>query len=306
MGWSASSATGTADRAAAATFDATTTGAARLRERLQQPPPALDAAAVVPSRWTLRAIRAALPDLAALSLSGVWRVLRRCGVQWRATRTQQCSPDPDYEPKVARLEQCLRDAAAAPGRVEALFMDQMGFTRWPEPGPTWAAVAPAPAPQTDRAHSKQQQWRIVGTLNAVTGQVDHYDGYIVGRRQLIAFYRQLDQTYPHAERIDVIQDNWSIHHHEDVVAALAELPRITPIFLPTYAPWLNPIEKLWRYLRQTLLRNHPLAHDWDALKQRITDLLACFATGGTPATEALLRLVGLRGEGRLARVIQPP
>ena len=291
--------------AAGDTFDA-----AAIRERLQQPPPTEtvgDAeATVAPSRWTLGTIRAAIPDLTEISPSGVWRVLRRLGIIRRSTRVQQFSPDPEYLPKLARMEACLREAAANPGQIEALFMDQMGLTRWPEPGPTWAAAAPDPAPVTDRAETKQQQWRIVGTLNAVTGQVDTFDGYIVGRRQMITFYQQLDRAYPDAERIYVIQDNWSIHRHDDVVAALAELPRIIPIFLPTYAPWLNPIEKLWRYLRQTLLRNHPLAADWDALKQRVATILGQFASGGTPPTDRLLRYVGLQGDGRLARALRPP
>lgn len=301
MGWSASSATGTVALAAVDTFDAHA-----IRARLQQAPPAQATDRVPPSRWTLHAIRAAIPDLVGDDLSGVWRVLHRLGIIRRSTRVQQFSPDPEYAAKLAHVEACLREAATTPTRIQTLFMDQMGLTRWPEPGPVWAEAAPAPVPQTDRAQTKQQQWRIVGALNAVTGQVDTLDGYIVGRRQLITFYQQLERAYPDAERVYVIQDNWSIHRHDDVVAALAELPRITPIFLPTYAPWLNPIEKLWRFLRQTLLRNHPLAADWDALKQRVADALEQFATGGTPHTARLLRYVGLHGNGRLAQALHPP
>ncbi|MBK9335612.1 MAG: transposase [Lewinellaceae bacterium] len=29
-------------------------------------------------------------------------------------------------------------------------------------------------------------------------------------------------------------------------------------FLPTYASWLNPIEKVWKMLKQDLVHNHPL------------------------------------------------
>lgn len=294
--WSASSASATADRAAGSRFDA-----AAIQARLEQAPPCLDDTGP-PSRWTLRAIRAAIPALAGYSLSGVWRVLRRVRIGRRSTRVQHFSPDPEYAAKLERLLACLAEAAAAPGQVEVLFMDQMGYTRWPEPGPTWAALAPLPAPTTERQGSKQQQWRLVGALNALTGQVSYLDGYIVGRRQLIAFYRQLDQTYPDAERLYVVQDNWSIHQHPDVLAALAALPRITPVFLPTYAPWLNPIEKLWRWLRQAVLRNHRLAGNWLALRQRVNSFLDGCAT----ASERLLRYVGLRGNGRLAQALTPP
>lgn len=284
-------------RAAGGCFDA-----AAIHERLEQAPPTLGATVGPPSRWTLATVRAAIPALADYSLSGVWRVLRRLRVGRRSTSVQQFSPDPDYAAKLAQLQACLTESAASDGRVVTLFMDQMGYTRWPEPGPDWAATAPLPAPMTDRGHSKQQQWRLVGTLDAMTGQVTYLEGYIVGRRQLISFYRQLDRTYPDAERLYVVQDNWSIHRHDDVLAALAALPRITPVFLPTYAPWLNPIEKLWRWLRQAVLRNHRLAHDWTALRQRVNGFLDGFATGSA----ALLRYVGLRGSGRLAHAISPP
>jgi hypothetical protein len=58
-----------------------------------------------------------------------------------------------------------------------------------------------------------QQWRTSGALNAVTGQVNYLDGYLVGRQQVSQFYRQLDHAYPAADRLYVSQDNWNIHTH---------------------------------------------------------------------------------------------
>ncbi|WP_201391062.1 transposase [Ktedonobacter sp. SOSP1-85] len=65
-------------------------------------------------------------------------------------------------------------------------------------------------------------------------------------RQVGAFLRQIDQAYPQSEKIYVIMDNWSIHQHQEIKAVLDTLPRLEGVWLPTYAPWLNPIEKLWR------------------------------------------------------------
>jgi hypothetical protein len=42
---------------------------------------------------------------------------------------------------------------------------------------------------------------------------------------------------------------------------------------------LNPIEKRWRWLRQAVLRNHPVAHDGSALQARVRDFLGQFAAG---------------------------
>ena len=248
-----------------------------------------------PSRWTLRTIRASVDWLTDYTMSGVWRVLQSCGVGLHTSCARLFSPDPDYGSKVRRLHRCLRDAARHPDMVVALFLDEFGYQRWPEVAPTWAVEAAV----AQRA-GNNQQWRTIGALNALTGQVNYLDGYIVGRQQVSQFYGLLNRAYPKTvERIYVIQDNWNIHTHPDVLTALAKYPRITPVWLPTYAPWLNPIEKLWRWLRQDILKMHRWVEDWPHVKQRVQDFLDQFAQGSA----ALLRYVGLKGQGKLATVL---
>ena len=248
----------------------------------------------VPCRWTLRTIRVSVDWLSTYTLSGVWRVLQLCGLTLQASCVRLFSPDPDYHRKVQRLQRCLRDAARHPEAVVALFLDEFGYQRWPEVAPTWGAeVAVA-----QRA-GNNQQWRTIGCLNAVTGQVNYLDGYIVGRRQVIEFYERLDHVYPKVEFLYVIQDNWNIHTHPEVLEALRSYPRLKPVWLPTYAPWLNPIEKLWRWVRQDVLKMHRWVEDWSLVKQRVRQFLEQFAHG----SQELLRYVGLLGEGKLATII---
>ena len=248
-----------------------------------------------PSRWTLRTIRASVDWLTDYTMSGVWRLLQSCGMGLHTSCARLFSPDPDYGSKVRRLHRCLRDAARHPDMVVALFLDEFGYQRWPELAPMWGVEAAV----AQRA-GNNQQWRTIGALNALTGQVNYLDGYIVGRQQVSQFYGLLNRAYPKTvERIYVIQDNWNIHTHPDVLTALAKSPRITPVWLPTYAPWLNPLEKLWRWLRQDLLKMHRWVEDWPHVKQRVQDFLDQFAQGSA----ALLRYVGLKGQGKLATVL---
>lgn len=274
-------------------------------ERLHQPPGAEARAEVglapsspPPSRWSLRTIRASVEPLATYTLSGVWRLLDRLHLHlhWRAQRDQLYSPDPDYAAKVAHLERCLRAAARQPQEVALVFLDEMGYSRWPAAARDWMPAAPSSAFAVHKAGPTNRQQRLIGALNALTGQVDYLDNYLVGRAQVSAFYRQLDRVYATAQRLDVVQDNWSIHTHDDVLATLAHLPRIEPVWLPTYAPWLNPIEKLWRWLRRDVLKSHRLADDWSQLRQQVNAFLDQFAHG----SPALLRSVGLVGDGHLA------
>jgi hypothetical protein len=277
---------------------------AELRERLQQGPGeearqdlAPTAAGPPPNRWTLRGIRATFAWLRDYTLSGVWRLLQREGLRRRTAQLQQYSPDPDYVPKVDHLVSCLQDAAQHPDEVILVFLDEMGYYRWPDGARTWAQAAPTLPPIAQQAGPNNKQWRIIGALNALTGRVHYLDAYIVGRAKVIAFYRQLAAAYPAARRIYVVQDNWSIHTREDVLAALAGLPQIEPVWLPTYAPWLNPIEKLWRWLREDVLKLHRLAGEWDALREQVTTFLDQFAGG----SHALLHYVGLLVRENLPR-----
>lgn len=279
-----------------------------LLERLHQPPGKEAQTGVSgrgesppPSRWTLRGIRATFDWLMEYSLSGVWRLLQRHGLRLRSAEVQLYSPDPDYEAKRDRLVECLVEAAAEPTEVAVIFVDEMGFWRWPDPAPNWGAAAPTPPPVAFRSQTKNTQWRLIGGLNAFTGQVSFLDGYIVGREKVAAFCHQLVATYPTFRCLYLVLDNWSIHTHPDVLEVIASLPKLKPVWLPTYAPWLNPIEKLWKWLRQHLLHLHHLAQDWTALKDQVRAFLDQFAQGSM----ALLYYVGLLGKGHFAQALRP-
>ncbi len=128
--------------------------------------------------------------------------------------------------------------------------------------------------------------------------------------RLSNFYQHLTDDYRWAECIFVVQDNWPVHVHPDIVARLQpQTPPTVPanwptapsrravqdtlpiqlVFLPTYSPWLNPIEQLWRWVRQDVLHLHRLCDDWLTLKQRVLDFMARFSAASTN----LLNYVGL-------------
>lgn len=252
--------------------------------------------APLPSRWHLVTIRATIDWLQDYSLSGVWSLLQRCGLKLRSAAVQHYSPDPEYVTKVFRLKKALREAARNPRTVAALFMDEFGYTRWPEPARDWSGVTPI----ARRSQTNNPQWRTIGAVNVLTGKVSYLDAYIIGRAKVIEFYGQLNLAYRRLDRVYVIQDNWSIHQHPDVLQALAGYPRLQPVWLPTYAPWLNPIEKLWRWLRQDILKLHRLADAWDELRHRVRTFLDQFTNGSIE----LLHYVGLLGDGLLAKTIR--
>jgi DDE superfamily endonuclease len=128
----------------------------------------------------------------------------------------------------------------------------------------------------------------VAALNGWTAQVTYLQRSRIGLHALRDFCAHLRAAYPNAQRVYVVLDNWPLHHSATVVAAM-QAHALTPLFLPTYASWLNPIEKLWRWLRQDVLHLHRHAHQLEHLRQLVTQFLDQFASG----SHALLRYVGL-------------
>ncbi len=62
-----------------------------------------------------------------------------------------------------------------------------------------------------------------------------------------------------------------------VVQALASQSGITLLYLPSYSPNLNLIERLWKFIKRQALygRYHPTSADFQAAIQQTLDGLSC-------------------------------
>jgi transposase len=270
-------------------------------EAIQEPAhEAVEPSPVPASRWTLARIRQTFAFLHGYSLPGVSKYLHASGIKLRHGRPQYFSPDPAYQQKESALLAALEHVGREPGKAIGLFLDEMSYTRWPDASTHWCQKAPAPRPVADRKKSRSQRYRLVGALNATSGQVNFLQTWRVSGEVFSRFLRQLDQAYQQGQTIYLIWDNWPVHHSQVVKETLATLPRLQVINLPTYAPWLNAIEKLWRKFRQEIDDLHEYASDGKRLRERVQAFFAQFAHGSAD----LLRYVGLSGNGKLAVALQ--
>lgn len=70
------------------------------------------------------------------------------------------------------------------------------------------------------------------------------------RSQIAEFLQRLLDKHPH-ETIYVAWDNVNTHQDDEVEAVVRSAAgRLVLMYLPTYSPWLNPIEMLWRHFRR--------------------------------------------------------
>lgn len=107
-------------------------------------------------------------------------------------------------------------------------------------------------------------------------------------RVLVKFLRRLRHDYGSGIELVIVWDNWPPHHHKEIRAAAAEV-EIQLLYTPTYAPWTNPIEKVWKQVKDDVLRLHRLSSAWSELVQ-LVDLYLLPLDHPEPAR---LRYVGL-------------
>ena len=70
------------------------------------------------------------------------------------------------------------------------------------------------------------------------------------RRETAELLEALLQKHP-TGRVYVAWDNSNTHEDDEVEAVLrGAAGRLVLLYLPTYSPWLNPIEMLWRHFRR--------------------------------------------------------
>jgi transposase len=248
------------------------------------------------SRWRQQDVAQAVAWLEGCSQPGIYKVLKRLGFSRKQALRFIHSPDPNYRFKWQRVLLAYQEALQAPGEVVLLFMDEFTYYRCPQLQPTWQPTGSEQARlhQTSGANTKA---RLVAVLDALTGRVLYLQRATVGRHELATFYHQIRAAYPQAQRIYLVADNWPVHYHPLVLAA-AQQANLTCLWLPTYASWLNPIEKLWRWLRQDILHNHDRSHEFKSLRQQVETWLDQFAS----ASFRLLNYVGILSKQELAAI----
>ncbi len=277
------------------------------------------------SRWSLSYIADVCKWLQVNTLSGMSKLLKRLGISYKRGRSYVYSPDLNYQQKMDLIAQCRLKAWYAPEKYALLYQDEFTIYRQPTVARDYEQMGKF-QPLARRSYRSDTQFRGIGALNAVTGQVTYHQASKANIRQLTVFYDMVVADYPHIETIYMVEDNWPVHYHPDLLIHLQpqhfpfpihvpgnwpkepslkakreaqkrkdklgnkhrKLP-IQILQLPTYASWANPIEKLWRWVRQSVLHLHRLSDDWQTLKQRVMDFIQAFDKG----SNELLRYVGL-------------
>jgi transposase len=145
----------------------------------------------------------------------------------------------------ATLEPAIEEARN--GECHLLFMDAAHFILQPFICALWCVTR-----LFIKAASGRNRINVLGVVNAITKEVLTFSNTtFISAETIVAFLKQLKEHYGDLP-IKIVLDNARYQHCKFVEDAANKL-NITLLFLPSYSPNLNIIERLWKFTKKTIL-----------------------------------------------------
>lgn len=166
-----------------------------------------------------------------------------------------------------------------------LFGDEASFPQWGTLSYTWAPRGHQPTVKTS---GKRKGYKVFGLIDYFTGRFWYqgHDGKLNSDSYQAFLQQVLDST---DGPVIVIQDGARYHTSQQMQAFFAaHADRLTIAQLPSYSPDYNPIEKLWKRIKEKETHMHYFP-TFEALTKKVHQALLNFQN----AEEEVLSVCGL-------------
>lgn len=193
----------------------------------------------------------------AVSSETIRAHLHALGYRVRRPVLSIASPDPDYQQKAKNLKKYQKQAKN--DEILLYYQDEIDLNLLPGIMRCWTREGGQRKVPTPGQNQKQYGF---GAVNYVSGQTVHRIEERKNSVGFCAFIEQFMQTVTQApdyqgQKIVLVVDNFIIHRSRKTQEFLEKYADQLLLFmLPTYSPWLNLIERLWKHLRRKVTHNH--------------------------------------------------
>jgi len=189
----------------------------------------------------------------------VRRMLHRHGCSWQKPGTKDHRADPELQKK---FREELGNRMDNEPQTRFFFTDEAIFQLAATVTSTWSLRGERPIVGTNLSHEKIIE---MGAVEPLTGDNFHLFVPFTTKESFTVFVKEFAKSFSD-DKIVLIHDGASWHN----IQSPAE--NIELVRLPAYSPELNPIERLWQWIRNNFTHN-TFFETINDLEQTLTDCL---------------------------------
>jgi transposase len=183
------------------------------------------------------------------SLSGMRDFLHRLGYEFK--KPKLVPGEGDIQAQEIFVEQYEKFMEKKGSDVEVLFMDAVHPQHNTMAAYGWIKKGEKRCLKTN---SGRTRLNLHGAINVETNEMTVIESPMVDKDSTLQLLELIENKYPHAREIVVILDNARYHYSKEVREWL-QGRKLRLVFLPTYSPQLNLIERVWRFFKKKVLYN---------------------------------------------------
>jgi transposase len=109
------------------------------------------------------------------------------------------------------------------------------------------------------SNTGRSRLNLSGAIDVVSHNIVIQEDQTLNAESTILFFQKIEEAYPCKRRIHVFCDNAPPYRNKAVREHLAT-SKIDLHFLPPYSPNLNPIERLWKWMKEQVIYNTYYEH----------------------------------------------
>jgi transposase len=212
------------------------------------------------TRWSCATLAVEVPVRRGIRVSAetMRHWLHELGWEWKRAKVAAKDDDPQRVEKLARIRLAFEQLRAG---MALFFADELDINLLPKVGYQWMPKGEQVEVMTPGTNEKRY---LAGALDLTTGTITHCVWYRKQTGLFLDLLETLDRTHPAPlfSHLTVVADNAKSHHAEKVQKWLAAHPRFEVLYLPTYCPRANPIERAFGDVHDKCTRNHTRKRMW--------------------------------------------
>jgi transposase len=104
------------------------------------------------------------------------------------------------------------------------------------------------------ANSGRSRINLSGVIDVIDHKVLVQEDKMLNAEATISFFQKIEKSYPNKNQVHLFCDN-ARYYRNRAVQEYLRTSKIQLHFLPPYSPNLNPIERLWKWMKERVIYN---------------------------------------------------